>query len=192
MKKCGGIILIWALFEAVAVVLWITLHNIFYLFNFSYIGTCLSLGLFFYTKKYRMHGAWCNSPSACTCLFISVSYRRKTCRLKGSGIICFPACSRRPSSTMQLQRYSVPCCLDADGADTPAGRPWFWISFPSKHGRLQESAGDFSAMCFLPYLCCLSARCFSFRFRICNGSCSGAFSPEMHCTMQSESPWLFC
>ena len=49
VKKYGGIILIWALFEAVAVVLWITLHNIFYLFNFSYIGTCLSLGLFFYT-----------------------------------------------------------------------------------------------------------------------------------------------
>ena len=51
VKKYGGIILIWTLFEAIAVVLWLTLHNIFYLFNFSYIGTCLSLGLFFYTKK---------------------------------------------------------------------------------------------------------------------------------------------
>lgn len=51
VKKYGGIILIWALFETVAVALWLTLHNIFYLFNFSYIGTCLSLGLFFYIKK---------------------------------------------------------------------------------------------------------------------------------------------
>lgn len=53
MKKDGGILLIWLLFEAVAVTLWLTLHNIFYLFNFSYIGTCLALGLFFYTKKVK-------------------------------------------------------------------------------------------------------------------------------------------
>lgn len=53
VKKDGGILLIWLLFEAVAVTLWLTLHNIFYLFNFSYIGTCLALGLFFYTKKVK-------------------------------------------------------------------------------------------------------------------------------------------
>lgn len=44
---------LWALFEAIAVVLWLALDDIFYLINFSYIGTCLTLGIFFYTKKLK-------------------------------------------------------------------------------------------------------------------------------------------
>ncbi|MCI8502040.1 MAG: 4Fe-4S binding protein [Oscillospiraceae bacterium] len=43
----------WFLFEAIAVTLWLVLDNIFYLFNFTYIGTCLALGIFFYSKKFR-------------------------------------------------------------------------------------------------------------------------------------------
>jgi len=38
------------LFEAIAVVLWLTKKNAFYLFNFSYIGTCLGLGLAFFVS----------------------------------------------------------------------------------------------------------------------------------------------
>lgn len=38
-------LLIWAVFEIIAVVLWLTQENLFYLLNFSYIGTCLSIGL---------------------------------------------------------------------------------------------------------------------------------------------------
>ncbi len=45
--------LMWFLFEAIAVTLWLVLDNIFYLFNFSYIGTCLALGIFFYSKKFK-------------------------------------------------------------------------------------------------------------------------------------------
>ena len=37
-------------FEAVAVTLWLKLDNVFYLFNFSYIGLSISLGLFFKRK----------------------------------------------------------------------------------------------------------------------------------------------
>ena len=37
----------WLVFEMIAVVLWQTQHNLFYLFNFSYIGTCLAAGLLF-------------------------------------------------------------------------------------------------------------------------------------------------
>ena len=43
----------WLLFETIAITLWLTRDNIFYLFNFSYIGTCLSLGIFFYTKRLK-------------------------------------------------------------------------------------------------------------------------------------------
>lgn len=51
MKKYIAPIMMWLLFEIIAVTLWLSLNNIFYLFNFSYIGTCLSIGIFLYTKK---------------------------------------------------------------------------------------------------------------------------------------------
>ena len=41
------------LFELVAVTLWQTKDNLFYLFNFSYIGISIALGLFLYVGKYR-------------------------------------------------------------------------------------------------------------------------------------------
>ena len=53
MKKYALPILILAVFEAVAVTLWLTKDNIFYLFNFSYIGCSIALGIFLYIRKYR-------------------------------------------------------------------------------------------------------------------------------------------
>ena len=46
-------LLIWAVFEIIAVVLWLTQENLFYLLNFSYIGTCLSIGLWLYGANIR-------------------------------------------------------------------------------------------------------------------------------------------
>lgn len=43
----------WLLFEVVAVTLWLTLDNVFYLLNFSYIGSCLALGITLYSKRIR-------------------------------------------------------------------------------------------------------------------------------------------
>lgn len=44
---------IWLVFELIAGILWLTLDSVFYLINFSYIGTCLALGIYFYAKKFR-------------------------------------------------------------------------------------------------------------------------------------------
>lgn len=53
MKKYFFPLVLLAVFEAVAVVLWLTRDNLFYLFNFSYIGVSVSLGVFLFVKKYR-------------------------------------------------------------------------------------------------------------------------------------------
>ena len=53
LKKYMGPILMLAVFETIAVVLWQTKANAFYLYNFSYIGCSISLGLFLYTKKVK-------------------------------------------------------------------------------------------------------------------------------------------
>ena len=42
-----------AIFETVAITLWLTMDNLFYLFNFSYIGFSIALGLFLFIRKYR-------------------------------------------------------------------------------------------------------------------------------------------
>ena len=41
------------IFEAVAVTLWLTKDNLFYLFNFSYIGIAIALGTFLFIRQYR-------------------------------------------------------------------------------------------------------------------------------------------
>ena len=45
LKKYAMPLGIWLLFAAIAVGLWLGLKNIFYLFNFLYIGTGLAAGL---------------------------------------------------------------------------------------------------------------------------------------------------
>jgi hypothetical protein len=53
MKKYAMPVIILAIFEAVAITLWLTKANLFYLFNFSYIGMSISLGIFLFNRKYR-------------------------------------------------------------------------------------------------------------------------------------------
>ncbi len=53
LKKYSSSMIIFFIFETTAVSLWLILDNIFYLFNFTYIGGFLALGLFLYTKKYQ-------------------------------------------------------------------------------------------------------------------------------------------
>lgn len=53
MKKFLPAMAMWLMFETIAVALWLALGNIFYLFNFSYIGSALALGLALYAAKWK-------------------------------------------------------------------------------------------------------------------------------------------
>ncbi len=53
MKKYVFPILILAVFTAVGVTLWLTKENLFYLFNFGYIGLSVSLGIFLYIRRHK-------------------------------------------------------------------------------------------------------------------------------------------
>lgn len=54
MKKYIPSIILLCIFEIVAVTLWVTMDNLFYMINFTYIGVCISIGLalFVNEKKY--------------------------------------------------------------------------------------------------------------------------------------------
>lgn len=53
MKKYVPSLIMLAIFETVAITLWLTKDNLFYLFNFSYIGCSIALGLALYVKKVK-------------------------------------------------------------------------------------------------------------------------------------------
>lgn len=44
---------IWLIFETIAITLWLTKQNIFYLFNFSYIGTSIAIGFILFQLRYQ-------------------------------------------------------------------------------------------------------------------------------------------
>ena len=52
MKKTVFPILLWLAFETVAVVLWQAKDNLFYLLNFSYIGTSLAIALLLFARRH--------------------------------------------------------------------------------------------------------------------------------------------
>ena len=71
MKKYAMPVIMLVVFETIAITLWLTKGNLFYLFNFSYFvcpfrwaSSCLS-------KNTGMPGALFNCLSVCTCLSIS-------------------------------------------------------------------------------------------------------------------------
>lgn len=56
MKTCRKYLpsqIIFGIFEAVAIALWLSKDKLFYLFNFTYIGGFLALGLALYARKYK-------------------------------------------------------------------------------------------------------------------------------------------
>ena len=53
MKKLLLPAILWLIFETVAVTLWIAKQNMFYLFNFTYIGTSIAIGVLLFQSQYR-------------------------------------------------------------------------------------------------------------------------------------------
>lgn len=53
MKKYIIPFIMLVIFETVAITLWLTKDNLFYLLNFSYIGCSITLGLILYLKEYK-------------------------------------------------------------------------------------------------------------------------------------------
>lgn len=52
MRKYAPAAVIFAAFEAVAISLWLSKANVFYLFNFSYIGGAIALGMVLHARNY--------------------------------------------------------------------------------------------------------------------------------------------
>lgn len=181
MKKYAFPLIMWLLFEAIAITLWLALDNLFYLFNFSYIGLCLAFGIGLLYQEGEICPPYGAVGRGVVYAGIPRHSLRENRQIEGFCIICFRGLLRLRLFTIALQKFLAPSCLAADGAGTPAGRRWFWICFPTRFRADPAKTSPLSAILCLPFLFYLSARSFFFMRRIWTGSCSGVLSSAMRC-----------
>ena len=122
LKNYSIPIIMWLVFESIAVILWQALDNIFYLFNFSYIGTSIAIGLFLFARKQQYARHVIQFAVGLYMLGISAFFSMKTCRLKVFGIICSWVFLKPPPSTMPWPKSLAHLSSDEAGAAMPAGQ----------------------------------------------------------------------
>ena len=92
MKKYFLPLFMLAIFETVAITLWLTQNNIFYLFNFSYIGISISLGMFLYVKKIQICSQNCTAFSRALYVGLFRVYFRRKYADRGILVLSFHRC----------------------------------------------------------------------------------------------------
>lgn len=136
-------ILLFLLFEAVAITLWLTKNNLFYLLNFSYIGCCLSLGTTLFTagKRYARH--FVQLAVGCYMLLYLGVFSRENMQIEGFWYYLFLGTFEAATIHYTVAKIFGPLlfgrgCLDGAGAVTPAGQPWCWIFCHTSSRRSHE------------------------------------------------------
>ena len=149
LRKYVPSLLLFLLFEAVAVTLWLTKDNLFYLLNFSYIGGCLAAGTALFTagKRYARH--FVQLSVGCYMLLYLGVISRENMQIEGFWYYLFLGTFEAATIhyATRWRKYLARCCSGAAGAVTPAGRRWCWIFCPisSRRSRARKNWA-FSAM----------------------------------------------
>lgn len=122
MKKYFLPLGVLGIFMTIAVTLWLTQDNIFYLFNFSYIGISIFFGIFLYIKKYKYARRVAQLLVGLYMLVYLGFICGENMQIEGFWYYLFLGVFEAAPSTMRWQKYSGRCCLAEDGAAMPAGR----------------------------------------------------------------------
>lgn len=143
--------LLFLLFETVAVTLWLTKENFFYLLNFSYIGACLGLGTALFTagKRYARHFVQL-AVGSYMLLYLGV-ISRENMQIEGFWYYLFLGVFEAATIHYAVAKFSDRCFLGVAGAVTPAGQLWCWTFC------LQSAAEATKRKAGLPSLCDVSS-----------------------------------
>ena len=131
--------LLFLLFEAVAVTLWLTKDNFFYLLNFSYIGACLGLGTALFTagKRYARHFVQL-AVGSYMLLYLGV-ISRENMQIEGFWYYLFLGVFEAATIHYAVAKfYGTVAFWVVAGAVTPAGQLWCWTFCPTISRRSHE------------------------------------------------------
>ena len=139
--------LLFLLFEAVAVTLWLTKDNFFYLLNFSYIGACLGLGTALFTagKRYARHFVQL-AVGSYMLLYLGV-ISRENMQIEGFWYYLFLGVFEAATIHYAVAKISDRCFLGVAGAVTPAGQLWCWTFCPTISRRSHERKAGLPSLC---------------------------------------------
>ena len=129
MKKYSVPIVMLSIFETIAILLWKAKDNLFYLFNFSYIGISISLGLFLFINKYKYARRVVQLLVGSYMLIYLGVISRENMQIEG--------CSSPQQYIMSWQRSSGRLFLVEVGVVMHVGQQWFWTSFHTKYPKSQ-------------------------------------------------------
>ena len=115
------------IFETVAVTLWLTLDNTFYLFNFSYIGISISLGMFLYVKKYKYARRIAQLLVGLYMLVYLGFICSENMQIEGFWYYLFTGVFEAATIHYAVAKFLDRCFLEEVGVGTLAGRQWCLI-----------------------------------------------------------------
>ena len=142
MKKYLMPVLILAIFETVAVTLWLTKDNIFYLFNFSYIGLSISLGVFLFIRKHKYARRIVQLLVGLYMLIYLGLICNENMQIEGFWYYLFTGVFEAATIHYAVAKIFGPLVFGRDGADMPAGQQWYWIFCPIKFQEAQGRKSD--------------------------------------------------
>ena len=144
MKKYLPSLALLAVFETVAVVLWLTKDNLFYLFNFSYIGGSIALGTALFVGKYK-HARRVTQLLVGSYMLVYLGLIcGENMQIEGFWYYLFTGVFEAATIHYAVAKIFGPLLFGEAGAGTPAGRPWCWTSCPT---RCRRRRGSPSAGC---------------------------------------------
>ena len=170
-------LIILIVFESVAVSLWLTRNNLFYLLNFTYIGLSVALGILLFNLKYRYARRIVQLLVGLYMLVYLGLICRENMQIEGFWYYLFSGVFEAATIHYAVAKIFGPLV---------AGQPWCWIFC---HIRFRQDKGERSAGSGISLLPChlpLYRPCFFRAREIWIISCSFHLSPEMLFTTQSE------
>jgi ferredoxin-type protein NapH len=139
MKKYFLPLGVLGIFMTIAVTLWLTQDNIFYLFNFSYIGISIFFGIFLYIKKYKYARRVAQLLVGLYMLVYLGFICGENMQIEGFWYYLFTGVFEAATIHYAVAKIFGPLLLAEVGVGMPVGRQWclifFRIKFPKHHGK---------------------------------------------------------
>ena len=127
MKKYAMPIIMLVIFETIAITLWLTKDNPFYLFNFSYIGLSISLGVVLFIKKFKHARRIVQLLVGLYMLVYLGLICNENMQIEGFWYYLFTGVFEAATIHYAVAKIFGPLIFGRGWCDMPAGQPWCWI-----------------------------------------------------------------